>query len=94
MNDTITINQLTDILNNAKVCDYEIFIDGYEYTFGIHSNISLTPIHEHSFLPIIELDSIKEIFVVCDVLELHLKNFDIIKSLSIKSRIIPTSLLD
>ena len=91
MNQTITLNQLYTILDNANSRDCEFFINGHEYTYGIHKEDALVPVS--LMLPVVDFENIKEIFVVGDTLEIHINGSYEAKKLEIKERVNPLDLI-
>ena len=91
MNQTITVNQLYTILDNANSRDCEFFINEYEYTYGIHKEDALVPVS--LMLPVVDFENIKEIFVVGDTLEIHINGSYEVKKLEIKERVNPLNLI-
>lgn len=91
MNKTISLDQFRSILDNANSRDCEFYVNGYEYTYGIHKEDALVPVS--IMLPVVDFENIKEIHVVGDTLEIHTNEFHITKTLTIKERINPLDLI-
>ena len=92
MNQTITLEDLRTIIDNANSRDCEFFINGYDYTYGIHEEDKFVPVCV--MLPVVDFNNIKEIFVVGDTLEIHLNEFNVVKTLEIKERVNPLDLIE